>query len=90
LSCTISSTTSSPAGSRQVARLRTRLVDERRHDALDLLAGHADQLFPAPVPLIQRPVAREELGEAFVRGREDGFVRMRRPHAVAALHLVGV
>ena len=45
---------------------------------------------PALVALGQRPVAGEQLLELLVRGREDGFVGVGRPHAVAPLHLVGV
>ena len=45
---------------------------------------------PALVTLGQRPVAGEQLLEPLVRGGEDGFVGVGRPHAVAPLHLVGV
>ena len=74
----------------QTARPRARLFDHRRHRALHLLGGHADRVLPALVPLGQRPVAREQLLEPLVRGREDGFVGVARTHAVAPLHLVGV
>ena len=67
-----------------------RLVDDRRGRALDLLSWHADRLFPALVALGQRSLAGEQLLEPLVRRGEGGFVGMRRPHAVAALHLVGV
>ena len=45
---------------------------------------------PALLALGQRPVAGEQLLEPLVRGGEDGFVGVGRPHAVAPLHLVGV
>ena len=53
-------------------------------------AGHEHRVLPALVALGQRPVAGEQLLELLVRGCEDGFVGVGRPHAVAALHLVGV
>ena len=74
----------------EAARPGARLLDHRRHRALDLLGGHADRVLPALVPLGQRPVAREQLLEPLVRGREDGLVGVGRPHAVAPLDLVGV
>ena len=74
----------------QVARPRARLLDDRRDRALDLLGGHEHRVSPALVPLGQRPIAGEQLLELLVRGCEDGFVGVGRPHAVAALHLVGV
>jgi len=74
----------------QAARPRARLLDGRRHRALDLLGGHEDRVLPALVPLRQRPVAGEQLLEPLVRGCEEGFLGVGRPHAVASLHLVGV
>ena len=47
-------------------------------------------MLPVLVTLGQSPLAGEQLLEPLVRGREHGFVGERRPHAVAALHLVGV
>ena len=47
-------------------------------------------MLPVLVTLGQRPLAGKQLLEPLVRGREHGFVGEGRPHAVAALHLVGV
>jgi hypothetical protein len=67
-----------------------RLLDRRCEGALDVLGRHPDRVFPALVPLGQRPVAGEQFLEPLVRGSEDGFVGIAWPHAVAALHLAGV
>ena len=57
---------------------------------LDLLARHLDRVLPGLEALGQGPVARQQLLEPLVRGREDDFVGVGRPHAVAPLDLVGV
>jgi hypothetical protein len=67
-----------------------RLLDDRRYQALGLVSGHEHRALRALVALGQRPVAGEQLLEPLVRGGEDGLVGEARPHAVAALHLVGV
>ena len=74
----------------QAARRLARLLDDSRHRALDLLGGNEDRVSPTLVTLGQRPVAGEQLLDLLVRGREDGFVGVGRPHAIAPLHLVGV
>jgi hypothetical protein len=74
----------------QTTRPCTRLLDHRPDYALDVLGRNADRLVPALVTLRQRPVARKQLLESLVRRREDGFIGVGGPHAVAALHFVCV
>ena len=53
-------------------------------------AGTRIESSPALVTLGERPAAGEQLRQPLVRGREDRFVGVGRPHAVAPLDLVGI
>ena len=74
----------------QATHPRARLPDDGRDRALDLLGRHKDRVSPALVTFGQRLVTGQQLRQSVVRGREDGFVGIGRPHAVAPLDLVGV
>jgi hypothetical protein len=62
----------------QAAYPGARLLDHGRERLLDLFGWDANRIFPALVPLGQRPVAGEQLLEPLVRGREHGFVGVGR------------
>jgi hypothetical protein len=66
------------------------LLDHSRNRALDGAGGHTARLLPALVPLGERPVAWDQPFELLVGRREDCFVRVCRPDAVAALDRVRV
>jgi hypothetical protein len=67
---------------------RACLVNHPLEQLGDALRGHEGRALPPVIPLRRRPVAGEETIEVRVRLGEDRFVRVRRAHAVAALHLV--